>query len=127
MRCFALLLFFLFALSASVTQAQTPCSAGDYLHRGTARFAKGDLEGAIADYNKAIAINPRFAAAYKNRGLVRLLQGQDAEAEKDFDEYLASEKEIEPELEQLIRAARLQHARRLARSSGDYNAGGQER
>ncbi len=161
MRRFALLLFFLFALNASVTQAQTPRSAGDYLHRGVARFTKGDLDGAIADFDRAIASDPRIAsngadrsgalsarrdlkevivnrggslaiiplaaAAYKNRGLVRLLQGQDAEAEKDFDQYLASEKETKPALEQLIRAVKLQRARRLARPSGDYNTGGQER
>jgi tetratricopeptide (TPR) repeat protein len=117
------LVFFLFTLTASVTQARTPRSAGDYLHRGVARFAKGDPDGAIADHNKAIAINPRFAAAYQNRSLVWLAQGQDAEAEKDFDECLVSEKEKKPACEQLISAAKFQRAR----LNGDQSTGGQER
>ena len=35
-------------------------------------MAKDDLEdykGAIADYTKAIEINPNYASAYKNRGV----------------------------------------------------------
>src|SRR5215470_17043211 len=62
MRRFPPLLFFLFALTASVTQAQTPRSAADYFHRGVARFAKGDLDGAIADYDRAIANHPLVAS-----------------------------------------------------------------
>jgi len=33
---------------------------------------KEDLQGAIADYDRAIEINPRFAEAYSNRGNARL-------------------------------------------------------
>jgi len=31
--------------------------------------AKGDLDGATADFNKAIEIDPRHAAAYNSRGV----------------------------------------------------------
>ncbi|HGY5545329.1 MAG TPA: tetratricopeptide repeat protein, partial [Prochlorococcus sp.] len=35
----------------------------------------GDLQGAIADYSKAIEINPQYANAYKNRGIAKELVG----------------------------------------------------
>jgi hypothetical protein len=32
------------------------------------RFGKNDIAGAIADYDRAISIDPKFADAYLNRG-----------------------------------------------------------
>jgi hypothetical protein len=55
MRRFSPLLFFLFALTASVTQSQTQGSAGDYLRRGVTGYAKEALDEAIDDYDCAIA------------------------------------------------------------------------
>jgi tetratricopeptide (TPR) repeat protein len=45
---------------------------------------KGSLEAAIADFTKAIELDPGLAIAYASRGLVRLLQGNTEEGEKDF-------------------------------------------
>ncbi len=39
--------------------------------RGIARSDAGDKQGAIADYTKAIKINPQYAEAYNNRGVAR--------------------------------------------------------
>jgi tetratricopeptide (TPR) repeat protein len=39
--------------------AQT--TARDYCNRGVARQKKGDLDGALADYNRAIELNPQDA------------------------------------------------------------------
>jgi tetratricopeptide (TPR) repeat protein len=44
------------AIGGSV-YAETPRSAKDYLDRGTARYSAGDLDGAIADFDRAIEIN----------------------------------------------------------------------
>lgn len=41
-----------------------------YSNRGAAYKTKGDLDRALADYNKAIEIYPEFANAYNNRGLI---------------------------------------------------------
>ena len=86
MRLFSLSIFFPLLLITSFYQGQTPpSSANDYLSRGAARVEKGDVDGAIADFTKAIEINPQFAQAYGNRGLARLAQANDAEARQDFD------------------------------------------
>ena len=38
-----------------------------YFNRGIAYQAKGERDRAIADYDKAIALNPKYANAYYNR------------------------------------------------------------
>lgn len=40
-----------------------------YNIRGLVRFQTDDYDGAIADYDQAIKLDPQFAAAYYNRGL----------------------------------------------------------
>jgi lipoprotein NlpI len=47
----------------------------DYFNRGVAEKANGDLEGAIADYNRAIELDPKFGAAYSNRGNAKQAKG----------------------------------------------------
>ena len=39
-----------------------------YYNRGLAYVIGGDVESAVADYSKAIAINPNYAPAYDSRG-----------------------------------------------------------
>ena len=41
----------------------TPRDADCYINRGIARDALGDAEGALADYNMAIRLNPKSAMA----------------------------------------------------------------
>ena len=42
-----------------------------YNNRGNAKSDLQDYQGAIADYTKAIEINPQLAPAYYNRGLAK--------------------------------------------------------
>jgi tetratricopeptide (TPR) repeat protein len=49
--------------------------AEQHYRGGIAKKANGDLDGAIADYTKAIELNPRYAAAYVNRGVARKTKG----------------------------------------------------
>ncbi len=44
--------------------------AETYLNRGNAYSKKGQYDHAISDFTKAIEINPRYALAYNNRGIV---------------------------------------------------------
>ena len=53
--------------------AQT--SAVDYFNRGIVENANSDFEGAIADYNRAIELDPKYAAAYSNRGNAKQAKG----------------------------------------------------
>jgi tetratricopeptide (TPR) repeat protein len=57
-----------------------------YNNRGELRFALAG--GAIADFDQAIALNPKYALAYLNRGLARLAQGKESEADRDFSRCL---------------------------------------
>jgi tetratricopeptide (TPR) repeat protein len=43
--------------------------------RGSAKQKMGDLNGAMADYNQAIKLNPRDIVAYNNRGNIRQVKG----------------------------------------------------
>ena len=44
-------------------------TASDFLERGNAKDDLKDYYGAIADYTKAISLNPDYAKAYNNRGI----------------------------------------------------------
>ena len=46
-----------------------------YSNRGIAYVNVGNYEDAIADYTIAIRINPDYASAYKNRGIVKEKEG----------------------------------------------------
>src|SRR3954470_12114946 len=53
-------------------QASTSDPAEAFNLSGGRKRAQGDLDGALADYTKAIELKPDFAVAYSNRSLVRL-------------------------------------------------------
>src|SRR5262245_55759150 len=59
-----------------------------YFLGGLARYNLGDLAGALADYDRAIALKPDEATTYNNRGLVRSELGDLAGALTDFDQVL---------------------------------------
>ncbi len=56
--------------------------------RGVARNDKGDLDGAISDYDEALRIDPHDAAAQLNRGLARQAKGDLDGAAADFEQAL---------------------------------------
>jgi RNA polymerase sigma-70 factor (ECF subfamily) len=60
-----------------------------YNNRGTACARIGKLESAIADYDKAIALNPEFATAYNNRGSAYYEQGRLDMAITEYNQSIA--------------------------------------
>ena len=83
------LLLVVFLLLTSPLRSQSGGSAVRYYESGIAKKAKGDLDGAIADYSKAIEINPRYAEAFASRGLARKTKGNLDGAIADYDNAIA--------------------------------------
>ncbi|RAM48390.1 MAG: hypothetical protein C6Y22_27935, partial [Hapalosiphonaceae cyanobacterium JJU2] len=68
-----------------------------YYNRGIARSDLGDNQGAIADYNSAIKINPKLLAAINNIGLIKYEQGDVEAAIKQWQEAVSIDnKAVEP-------------------------------
>lgn len=70
-----------------------PAEADHYYKRGHARLIKEDFDGAVADFDKALGLADKFntflkTLTYADRGMARHLQGNEAEARKDFDECI---------------------------------------
>jgi tetratricopeptide (TPR) repeat protein len=75
----------LLALALPIAALGKTTSAVDYYNRGNAKKAKGDLDGAIADYNRAIELNPKDEDAYNNRGNAKDDKGDHDGAIVDFN------------------------------------------
>src|SRR2546421_10088511 len=73
-RCLSALIILLLG-AASLCQAQTSRFAVSYYNRGNEKYKKGDLDGAIADYDAALTFDPRWARAYNMRGSARYNKG----------------------------------------------------
>lgn len=55
-------------------------SAMNYLETGNTKYARGDLSGAVSEYNKAINVDSSLAAAYYGRGNALKATGSTDEA-----------------------------------------------
>ncbi len=73
------------SLPATVAKAPT---GDEYYIQGGQKEIKGDLKGAIADYNKAIEVNPQYAQAYNDRGIARFKLGDKQGSIEDFSQAL---------------------------------------
>jgi tetratricopeptide (TPR) repeat protein/S1-C subfamily serine protease len=60
-----------------------------YYNRGLAKYTLGNKQAAIADYDKALTLNPKFAEAYNNRGNAKSAVGDNQAAIADYDKALA--------------------------------------
>jgi tetratricopeptide (TPR) repeat protein len=59
-------------------------SDGDLVTRGIEKAKNGDLDGAIADFDRAMKLNPKDDAAYYNRAQARRLKNDTAGAIADY-------------------------------------------
>ena len=53
------------------------------------RWLTGDLDGAIADFTRALSLNPVYTRAYTNRGIAYMAKGSFDCAINDFNKALA--------------------------------------
>ena len=58
--------------------------ADRYYAQGIAYYRKGNFDQAIADYSKAISLDPNYAYAYYGRGLIYGKQGNFTQALSDY-------------------------------------------
>ena len=72
-----------------LSAACKPRTAADYGKRGLARQARGDLDGAIADFDSAIELDPKSPDAYNNRGDARRARGDQNGAIVDYSRAIA--------------------------------------
>ena len=81
-------------IGTMITTGVSGCKeAKDYYDRGMARFEKGETDGAISDFTKAIKKRPRHGMAHYYRALAYL-------REKEYDKAIAdytSAIEIDPQ------------------------------
>lgn len=94
-----------------------PDNAEARFYRGIVRSAKGDLKGAIHDFDEAIALKSDFAEAFNNRGRARYDRGADLDRTiRDYNEAIR----LKPDYSQSF------NNRGIARADrGDWEGGAQ--
>jgi tetratricopeptide (TPR) repeat protein len=75
--------------SAIAVIAIQQATASDFLIESSEKYKKGDLQGAIADLDKAISLNPDYAEAYNSRGLTYRALKDYQKAIADYDKAIA--------------------------------------
>ncbi|MFH1091701.1 MAG: tetratricopeptide repeat protein [Pseudomonadota bacterium] len=66
------------------TTQKAKFTARAFVTRGLEWYRKGEYDRAIADYTKAVKLNPDYASAYHNRGSAWAKKGNLIQAEADF-------------------------------------------
>jgi tetratricopeptide (TPR) repeat protein len=80
--------------SQSPSANQSQASSADLVHEGVEKGKKGDLVGAVADFDRAIKVDPKNAVAYYNRAHAKRLKKDAAGALADYNRAI----EIDPQL-----------------------------
>jgi tetratricopeptide (TPR) repeat protein len=74
---------------ASPSQAPGPnAGAKEYVDFGASLGRQKDYDAAIAAFDSAISLDPKFAPAYYNRGYAKSLQDKSAEALQSYDQAI---------------------------------------
>jgi lipoprotein NlpI len=81
------------AASQNYPNIQLPL-AGAYAKRGVQEAKNGDLDGALADFNKVVEIKPDFTEGYAARGFLEQIKGNSDGAMTDYNKTI----ELNPKL-----------------------------
>ena len=92
LRC-PCVIFFALTLGMELLPLQAQDDAVAACHNGLDAAKRGDLDGAIADYSQAIALDPKYAGAYCVRGMAKGQKGDLDGAITDFSHAI----DINPE------------------------------
>ena len=84
----------IFAVSLAVSPGANAEDA-PFIKSGKAKFIQGYYRGAIADYDRAIMLNPSLAEAHYNQGVAKSKLGDHDGAEADRQRAI----ELDPEIE----------------------------
>ena len=76
------------AISLLLTATALADGSTDYDANGLAKFKQGDLNGALADFNQAVGLNPGISSPYFHRALVEDAQGNLAGALADYNKAI---------------------------------------
>lgn len=77
------------ALTPSIAQGQSALSAREYTERGIDCLRTDDFDGAIANFDKAVALNPDDAMNYFMRGATYMERGADRGNKDDLRRAVA--------------------------------------
>lgn len=93
-KCYRVVVVNRLALVGCLLGLILPCTglaqntAENFVKSGDAKFLKGDYDGAIAEYNSAIELDPKYAPAYDQRGGARIEKGEYDEAITDCNKAI---------------------------------------
>jgi tetratricopeptide (TPR) repeat protein len=74
--------------TAPISIASIQPKADDFYLKGVEKQDKQDYKGAIAEYDKAIALNPEYVQAYDKRALSRSILGDNQGAVSDYTQVI---------------------------------------
>jgi tetratricopeptide (TPR) repeat protein/TPR repeat protein len=77
------------APASTIAIGSEPTSSSDHIDRGNAHLEAGHLAWAIADYSRAIELDPQSAIACNNRGVALAVAGELGNAIADYDRSAA--------------------------------------
>lgn len=99
---------------------QKHLAAQQYFEHAYKKYVARDMQGAVADYNKAIETNSEFALAFFNRGLARWKLGDHEGAKADYKEA----RRLDPSYASAFGVSESAHGGRLSTESevGNYDA-----